>query len=77
MALTGAGAADEHGVALLGEKRAAGEFADQPLVDRRAGEVEVVYKIGHSREQVSLLLPCILAPREDTGRRQPPTGAGI
>ena len=42
MALAGAGAADQHGVALLGEKGAAGQVADQGLVDRRASEVKVV-----------------------------------
>ena len=44
--LAGAGSADEHGVALLGEEGAGGEIADQRLVDRRAGEVEVVDVLG-------------------------------
>ena len=46
MRLAGAGAADQHDVALLGEEVAAGEIADQRLVDRRAGEVEVVDVLG-------------------------------
>ena len=44
--LAGAGAADQHDVALLGEEVAAGEIAHQGLVDRRAGEVEVVDVLG-------------------------------
>jgi hypothetical protein len=36
-----AGAADQHGIALLGEKAAAGEVADQGFVDRRVREAEV------------------------------------
>jgi len=46
MALSGAGSADQHGVALLGEKGATGQLADERLVDRRAGEVEVVDVFG-------------------------------
>ena len=46
MGLAGAGAADQHDVALLGEEAAAGEVADQRLVDRRAVEVEVVDVLG-------------------------------
>ena len=42
----GAGSADQHGVALFGEKGAARQIADQRLVDRRAGEVEVVDVLG-------------------------------
>ncbi len=38
--------ADQHDVALLREEAAAGEIADQRLVDRRAGEVEVVDVLG-------------------------------
>src|SRR5215471_11331376 len=46
MAFTGAGATNQHGVALLTEKGAASQVADQRLVDRRAGEVEVVDVLG-------------------------------
>src|SRR6185436_7763493 len=35
MRLAGAGAADQHDVALLGDEAAAGEIAHQALVDRR------------------------------------------
>ena len=37
---------DQHGVALLGEKSAGRPVADQALVDRRAGEVELVNVLG-------------------------------
>ena len=37
----GAGAADQHDVALLGDEAAAGEIIDERLVDRRAVELEV------------------------------------
>src|SRR5436305_3488206 len=40
MALTGASSADQHGVALLGEKGATRQVADQCFVDRRAGKVK-------------------------------------
>src|SRR6185437_15018909 len=46
MAFAGAGATHQHGVALLGEEAAGGELADQGLVDRRAGEVELVEVFG-------------------------------
>ena len=36
MCLAGAGPADQHGVALLGDEAAAGEVVDERLVDRRA-----------------------------------------
>ena len=42
MGLAGAGPADQHGVALLGEESAASEVAYQGLVNRRAVELEVV-----------------------------------
>ena len=42
MALAGTGSPDQHGVTLLGEEAAAGQVADQGLVDRRAGKVEVM-----------------------------------
>jgi hypothetical protein len=41
-----AGAADEHGIALVGDERAGGEIADESLVDGRIGEVEVVDVLG-------------------------------
>src|SRR5271166_890046 len=40
------GAADQNGVALLREERAAGEFAHQTFVDRAAGEFEVSQLLG-------------------------------
>ena len=46
MGLAGAGAADEHDVALALEEAAAGELLDQGLVDRRGGEVEVGQLLG-------------------------------
>jgi len=46
MALAGAGAADQHGVTLLGQKGTACQIADQRLVDWRAGEVELVDVLG-------------------------------
>src|SRR6201993_4152203 len=42
MRLAGAGSADEHSIALFGQKGAARQIADQCLIDRRAGEAEVV-----------------------------------
>jgi len=49
MALAGAGPADQHGVALLGEKAAARQIVNQHLVDRRAGEVELVEILGQRK----------------------------
>src|SRR5919106_4686409 len=46
VALSGAGAADQHDVALLLEEAAAGEVAHQRLVHRRRVEVEVVDVLG-------------------------------
>ena len=46
MRLAGSGAADEHGVALVGEEGAAGQVPDQRLVDRRAVEVELLDVLG-------------------------------
>ncbi len=46
MRLAGSGAADEDGVALVGDEGAVGEVADQRLVDRRVGEVEVLDVLG-------------------------------
>jgi hypothetical protein len=42
----GAGAADQHDVALLGDKVATGEIVDERLVDRRAVELEVSDVLG-------------------------------
>src|ERR1700691_581289 len=42
MGLAGAGSADQHGVALLGNEVSAGKFVDKRLVDRCALELEVV-----------------------------------
>jgi len=42
MRFAGAGAADQHGVALLSDEPAERQVADQALVDRCAGEVELV-----------------------------------
>ena len=41
MRLTGSGAADDNGVALIGDEGAVGKIPDQHLVDRRAVEVEL------------------------------------
>src|SRR6185369_18077237 len=46
MGLAGAGTADQHGVALLGDEAAAGEVIDQRLVDGGALELEVVEVLG-------------------------------
>src|SRR3984957_18415449 len=46
MRLAGAGSTDQHGIALFGEKGATRQIADQRLVDRRAGEVEVPDVLG-------------------------------
>ncbi len=46
MRLAGAGAADQHGIALLGQEGAARQIADQRFVDRRAGGVELVDVLG-------------------------------
>jgi hypothetical protein len=46
MGLAGAGAADQHGVALLGDEAAAGEVMHQRLFDRRARELEAVEVLG-------------------------------
>jgi hypothetical protein len=46
MRLAGAGAADQHGVALLGEEGTGFEAANQALVDRRAGKGEAVEVLG-------------------------------
>jgi DNA invertase Pin-like site-specific DNA recombinase len=42
MSLAGAGPADQHGIALLGDEATASEVVHQRLVDRRAFELEVV-----------------------------------
>ena len=41
MGLAGSGAADEDHVPLIGDEAAIGQLPNQPLVDRRAGEVEL------------------------------------
>ena len=41
MGFAGAGPADQHGIALLGDEAAAGEVVHERLVDRRALELEV------------------------------------
>jgi hypothetical protein len=46
MGLAGAGTADQHDVALPGDKAAAGEIIDECLVDRRAVELEVSDVLG-------------------------------
>src|ERR1700724_44809 len=46
MGLAGAGTADQHGVALLGDEAAAGEIVDQRLVDGGALELEVLKVLG-------------------------------
>src|SRR5258708_15651556 len=49
MGLAGTGAADQHGVALLGDEAAAGEVIDQRLVDRCALELEVLKVLGERK----------------------------
>jgi hypothetical protein len=46
MRFAGSSAADEDGVALVGEEGSAGQFADQSLVYRCAIEVEVLDVLG-------------------------------
>jgi hypothetical protein len=46
MGLAGTGAADQNGIALLGDEAAAGEIIDQGLVDRCALELEVLKVLG-------------------------------
>ena len=46
MGLAGAGAADQHDVALALQEVAAGEFLDQGLIARGSGEVEVGQLLG-------------------------------
>jgi hypothetical protein len=46
MGFTGAGAADQHDIALLSKESAAGKIAHQGLVDWRAIELEVVEILG-------------------------------
>ena len=49
MSFASAGSADQDAVALLGEKVALGEIAHEALVDRRAGELEVVEVLGQGK----------------------------
>src|SRR5690349_21975672 len=44
--LAGAGPADQHRIALLGDESAAGKLVDESLVDRRVLELEVVEVLG-------------------------------
>ena len=46
MGLAGAGPADQHGIALLGDEATAGEIIDERLVDWRTLEVEVIEVLG-------------------------------
>src|SRR6201992_1848828 len=46
MGLAGAGTADQHGIALLGDEATAGEIIDQRLVDGCAFELEVLKVLG-------------------------------
>ena len=46
MRLSRSGSPYKHGVALLGDEAAAGEITNEPLVDRRAFEHEVVEVLG-------------------------------
>ena len=46
MGLSGAGAADQHDVALALQEAAGGELLDQGRIDRRGGEVEVGQLLG-------------------------------
>src|SRR5262249_34416121 len=82
MALAGAGSADQHGVARLGEKATARQIAHQRLIDRRAGEVEIVDVLGQRQlgdgqlvfDRARLLLGNLSAePLADDARRLVPT----
>ena len=46
VALAGAGAADQHGVALLGQEGPGRQGAHQALVDRRSGKLELAQVLG-------------------------------
>src|SRR5271166_3082831 len=46
VSLPGPGSADQHDVALLGDEGAAGEIANEGLIDRRVLEGEVVTSLG-------------------------------
>ena len=46
MGLTGAGSADQNGIALLGDEATSGEVVDERLVDRRALELEDIEIFG-------------------------------
>ena len=50
MRLAGTGSADQHCIALFGEKGAARQIADQRLIDWRAGEVKVLDVLGGQRQ---------------------------
>ena len=61
--LAGSGSADEHRVALLGDEAAAGEVANERLIDRRSLEYEVVEVLGERQlggGDLILDRPCLL-----------------
>jgi hypothetical protein len=76
MGFAGAGPADEHGVALLDDKPAAGQVIDQRLVDWCALEVEVIEVLGERQlgdgelvfDRASLLLIDLGLSRSPTMR---------
>ncbi|MET3583891.1 hypothetical protein ABID19_006957 [Mesorhizobium robiniae] len=49
MRLAGACPADQEDIALMGDEGAGGEIADQALVDRRAGKIEVLDILGQRK----------------------------
>src|SRR6516164_6215585 len=77
---------DQHGVALLDEEAAADQVADQGLVDRRAGKVEVIDVLGQRQfgdgqlvfDRARLLLGDLGAEQiaNDAGRLVPALDAG-
>jgi len=50
MSLAGSGSTYKHGVMLLSKEAAAGEIANEPLVDWRSFEGEVVDVLGEDRK---------------------------
>jgi len=64
--LAGAGPADQHGVALLGEESAAGQIAHQGLIDRGTVELEVVEVLGEYSHLFSLFRRIWSAPTPST-----------
>lgn len=69
-----AGAADQDDIALIGNEGSASEIADQAIVDRRAGEVEVVDVLGQRQlgdgelvfDGAGLFLRCLCLPPAGT-----------